>query len=402
MAHLREHRRSSQVICAIFLVLVLLASSCVPAAQPGGTPGAQGTGAGSKDTMKIGMVFSLSGGFSGPCGAIKRGIDTEIEIFNKQGGINGRPVEMIVYDDQSKPEEAALLLKKLAQQDNVPVIMGPCLAAMIVPNKAAVQDTKTPAMSFGAINITKDDQYLFTLVQPVEMGLDFYLAYSKKQGWTKVATIDTTDDLGERAHAYLKTKVPQLGMQLVAEERYGLSDADVTPQLSKIKAANPQVLMNWASGDPAALVYKNARQIGLDVPDWHSSAAGTSTFFKLTGDVPKKNLLMTIGSKLQVADQLADSDPVKKEAQDFVQAFQAKFNSKPEYSEAIGADSARLVLDALKSSGPDRAKINSALENAKLKGLAADYAMTPSNHNAVDPASFIAVTAQGSSWVKAD
>ncbi|MDP2661488.1 MAG: ABC transporter substrate-binding protein, partial [Dehalococcoidia bacterium] len=370
-------------------------------AQPSGTP-APGAAGGSKDPIKIGMVFSLSGGFSGPCGAIKRGIDTEIEMFNKQGGVNGRPVEAIVYDDQSKPEEAALLLKKLAQQDNVPVILGPCLAAMIVPNKAAIQDTKTPAMAFGAITFTKDDQYLFTLVQPVEMGLDFYLDYSKKKGWTKVATIDTTDDLGERAHAYLKTKLPQLGMQLVAEERYGIKDTDVTPQLSKIKAANPQVLMNWASGDPAALVYKNARQIGLDVPDWPSSAAGTSTFFKLTGDVPKKNLLMTIGSKLQVADQLADSDPIKKQVQDFVQTFQAKFNSKPEYSEAIGADSARMVLEALKTAGPDRAKINSALENAKMKGLAADYAMTPTNHNAVDPASFIAVTAQGSAWVKAD
>ncbi len=395
MAHLRRPRRCSPVVGTIILVLVLLVAACAPAQPSGGA-------AGTKEPIKIGMVFSLSGGFSGPCGAIKRGIDTEIDRFNQQGGANGRLVEPIVYDDQSKPEEASLLLKKLAQQDKVPVILGPCLAAMIMPNKAAVQDTKIPAMAFGAVTFTKDDQYLFTLVQPVEMGIDFYLDYAKKQGWNRIAAVHPTDDLGDRAHAYTKKKAAELGMQVVAEERYGIKDTDVTPQLSKVKAANPQVLINWSSGDPAALVYKNARQIGLDVPDWPSSAASTVTFFKLTGEVPRKNLLMTIGSKLQVADQLPDSDPIKKEAQDFVQRFQAKFNAKPEYSEAIGADSARMVLDAIKAAGPDKEKIKSSLESAKLKGLAADYAMTPSNHNAVDPASFIAVTAQGTSWVKAD
>lgn len=391
-------RRIPSLVVSLLLFSVLVLVGCAPA-QPPAKEAAKAT----KEPYKIGMVFSLSGIFGGVGAAQKRTIDVEVEKVNQEGGIDGHPVELVVYDDQSRPEEASLLLKKVVQQDKVSVILGPSLAAMIMPNKAVIQELKTPAMTFGAITFTKDsDQYLFTLVQPVEMGLDVYLDYSKKKGWNRVAAIHPTDDLGDRAHAYTKKRVAELGMQLVAEERYGIKDTDITPQLSKIKAANPQTIMNWSTGDPAALVYKNARQVGLDVPLWPSTAAASSTFIKLIGEVPRKGLLYSLGSRLQIMDQLADSDPLKKDAQEFAKRFQAKYGDKPEMLEAISYDSIHVVLDALKAAGPDREKIKSYLENVKMRGLSGDYAMTPANHNALDPSSLIAVTAEKGGWVKAD
>lgn len=370
------------------------AAPATPAAQP--TAAAQS--AASKEPYKVASVLAMTGAFAGAGGPQQRAIATEIERLNAKGGIDGHPIQYISYDDQSKPEEAGLLIRKAAQQDKASVVLGPSNAAIIVPNKGVMQSAKIPSITLGAINVAKEETYVYSLIQPVEMAAEIYLDFCKKNGWTKIANIQPTDDLGNRAFNSINTLAPQKGLQVVAQERYGLQDKDVTAQLSKAKAANPDALISWATGDPAVLVYKNMRQLGMDIPFFPSAAAATSQFFNLVGEVPKEKLLYTIGGKLTNLDNLPSSDPVKTPGLEWRQMYTSKFNSPPQGVEASAWDAVTMATSALKAVGPDPEKIRAWVETAKMSGLQADYAMSPDNHNGVLKDSLLVLMGLGTKW----
>lgn len=377
------------VLAAIALLLFLPACS---------TPQAAKSATAANDTVKIGSVFSLTGQFAGVGSMQQRTIAMEIERLNSKGGINGKPIQYVSYDDQSQAETAGLLVKKLAQQDKVPVILGPTGAWTIMPIKPIIQDMKVPEIASGAITINPDDKYLFNLVVGVEMGTDIYLRFAKQHGWTRIASLQTTDDVGDRAVATLKSLAPQYGLQIVGQERFNTQDKDVTPQLSKLRAAKPQALISWCSGDASVLVYKNMRQLGMDIPYMPSGGASTSRFFKLIGDVPKKNLLFVLGGKLQVLDSVPDSDPVKAAGLEFRQMYTAKYGAAPENVEAVAWDLTEMAADALKAVGPNPEKIRAYLETTKMSGLQASYSMQPNDHNGVDRNSVIILMGIGNKW----
>jgi branched-chain amino acid transport system substrate-binding protein len=352
----------------------------------------------SKETYKIGTIFSLTGSFANVGSMQQRAIALEIERLNSKGGIKGQRIEHISYDDQSQAETAGLLVKKLAKQDKVSVILGPTGAWTIMPIKPVIQQIKIPDIASGAITINPGDKYLFNLVVGVEMGIEVYMNFAKKRGWTQIASLQTMDDVGDRAVATLKSLSAQYGIQVVGEERFNTQDKDITPQLSKLKAAKPQALMSWCSGDAAVLVYKNMRQLGMDIPYMPSGGAASSRFFKLIGDVPKENLLFTLGGKLQVLDSVPDSDPVKAPGLEFRQMYMAKFNAPPENLEAVAWDLTAMAVNAMKAVGTNPEKVRNYIENIKMSGLQASYVMTPSDHNGVDKKSVIILMGLGGKW----
>ena len=375
-------------LLTLIAALLLSLSLCI-------SPALSQTG---KDGYKIGTIFSLTGSFANVGSMQQRAIALEIERLNSKGGINGRRIEHISYDDQSQAETAGLLVKKLAKQDKVSVILGPTGAWTIMPIKPTIQQMKVPDIASGAITINPGDKYLFNLVVGVEMGNEVYLNFAKQRGWTQIVSLQTMDDVGDRSSAFLKSMAPKYGIQVVGEERFNTQDKDITPQLSKLKAAKPHALLSWCSGDAAVLVYKNMRQLGMDIPYLPSGGAASSRFFKLIGDVPKENLLFTLGGKLQVLDSIPDSDPVKAPGLEFRQMYLAKFNAPPENLEAVAWDLTAMAVQAMKAVGTNPDKVRDYLENLKMSGLQASYVMTPNDHNGVDKNSVIILMGLGGKW----
>ena len=399
------------LLVSVLSLLVLAACSSPAAPAPTAAPAAPKAGeptkaaapaaqpaAASKEPYKIASVLALTGAFAGGGGPQGKALTVEFERLNAKGGIDGHPIQYISYDDQSKPEEGGLLVKKAAQQDKVPVIIGSSAAAMIVPNKPVIQEVKVPAITLGAISVTKEENYVYSLVQPVEMGIEIYLDFCKKNGWTKIANVQPTDDLGNRAFAAVNKLAPEKGLTVVAQERFGIQDKDITAQLSKVKAAGPNAVIGWATGDPAVLIYKNMRQLAMDIPFFPSAGAATSQFFSLVGEVQKEKLLYTIGGKLTGLDTLPDSDPVKAPGLEWRQLYQTKYGAPPQGVEATTWDAANMAVSALKAVGPDKDKVRAWIETAKMSGLQANYSMSPDNHNGVEKESLLVLMGLGTKW----
>ena len=380
------------VLLSIALLVFMTACSSQPAGQ------AQAGQASGPHPLKVVSIFSLTGQFAAVGSMQQRAIALEIDRTNSKGGINGQQVQYVSYDDQSQAETAGLLMKKAAQQDKASVILGPTGAWTIMPIKPIIAQNKVPVIASGAITINPDERYLFNVVVGVEMGNDIYMNFAKKHGWTRVASLQTTDDVGDRASAALKQYAVKYGMKIVGEERFNTQDKDVTPQLSKLRAAKPQVLLSWASGDAAVLVYKNMRQLGMNIPYMPSGGAANSRFFTLIGDVPKKDLLYTLGGKLQVIESISDQDPVKPTGLEFRKLYMSKYNSSPENVEATAWDLTEMALLALKAVGGEPEKVRDYLETIKMNGLQANYAMTPQDHNAIDRQSVVILMGLGNKW----
>ncbi len=419
MAKKGEVRWAIHLIVALGIVLALVAGcsgSPTPAAKDSGKPAEKTAAqqpakseapktAGSKEPYKVAWVGSLTGAFGAVGSAIKKGVDLEIETVNKAGGVDGHPIELVVYDDQSKAEDVVLLFKKAVEQDKVLAIFGPVPSVQVIPTQPIARTLNTPWLFFGSVMPTAEDKYMFSVINTVDQLVETYIAYISKQGWKRVVGLHPTDDLSNRASAAMKAIAPKYGVEIVGEERYGLKDTDIVPQVTKLKGLNPQAIIAWGTGDPAVLAYRNARQVGLDVPMFLNTSAASSNFFNLTGDVPKKGLLYTGGVRAMYADQLPASDPAKDKAKNFRALFTAKYNDPPGANEAWGFDSAEMVLDAIKKVGPDRAKIKDYLSDMKFDGVGGTYIRKGSDvasHVGMDPSSFIIITAEGKKWVKAD
>lgn len=396
------------LVLIVFALLALALSACAPAApSPKPAPIATTAPAGkeapkpaSKEPIKVALVIAKTGTFGGPGTAISRAVELEVERINAKGGADGRPIQLVSYDDQSKSEETIALLKKATQEDKVAAIIGPLPSVLIAPALPVLRDLKVPAYGFGSPILTPEDKYFFTNVNTLDDLMTVYFDYIKKRGWKKVAGLHPRDDLSERAAKLIETMATKYGFELVGQERMGQTDTDVTPQLTKLKALNPEALIAWGTGDPAVLVYKNARQIGFPAPIFFNTSAAGSQWFKLTGEIPQEGLIYVAGAKLQIADVLPDNDPFKKEAIDFREAFKAKYGGlTPEYNEAVAWDTVHHLADALKAGGTDREKIKDYLENSKICGIGFCYNKTPANHVGLDVTSMYVMTAKGNAWI---
>jgi branched-chain amino acid transport system substrate-binding protein len=177
--------------------------------------------------------------------------------------------------------------------------------------------------------------------------------YYRGQGWTKIAAITSTDATGQDAEASIKAalSVPDnASVQLVANEKFNTTDVSVDAKISRIKAAQPQALIAWSTGNPIATVFKALAQSGLDVPvattDGNMSYAQMEQYSSF---LPKTLLIPT--GEWPAYNQLPPG-PVKQTQQAFFSAMQAA-NIKPEIGHTLAWDPALVVVDALRQLGPD-------------------------------------------------
>lgn len=227
---------------------------------------------GADDPVTIPVILPLTGGGAFIGATQQKSLQILEGVVNKAGGIKGRPVKFVFNDDQTTPQVAVQLGTQL--QKTSPVIVGSSLSAMcraLMPvfKDGPVHYCLSPAIyppkgsfSFSTSASTKDAQVA---------GIRFF----KDKGFKRIAIIATTDSSGQDGvdDAIEALKRPEnSGMTLVATERYNPSDQNVTAQISRIKAANPEGLIIWVPGTPFATALRGMQDVGLNVPVISTSA----------------------------------------------------------------------------------------------------------------------------------
>ena len=324
-----------RTLIALGLTATLLA---VAACQPAG-PGAGGAGG---DKVKIGVFMSLTGSTAQFGISSTNGIKMAADEVNAAGGINGKQIELLVQDDRSDAQEAATIVTKFVTQDGVHGIIGEVASSRTIAAAPIAQNAKVPLLTPSSTNpeVTKKGDYIFRscFIDPVQ-GAAMSQFAGKSLGKRRAALmVDRKNDYSTGLEKVINEVFPKFGGQVVITQSFQEGDTDFNGQLTSIKGANPDVIFIPAYYGDVALIAKQARDKGLNVP-------------LIGGDGWDSAQLYTIGGQAIVGSYFTnhyspyDTDP---KVQKFVQGYQQRYGQIPDALAATAYDAAHIMFDAVK------------------------------------------------------
>jgi len=335
--------------------------------------------------IKIGSIFSYTGPAAFLGDRMKRSVELFAEETNKRGGLNGRRIELTVYDAASESTKAVLAAKRLIEQDQVDVIVGDGnrsdIGLALIPS---VQRAEVPLMSVSGatalVEPVRDRAWVFkSTVNDTEVVarlLDFF----RKRGIKSVAMLNDTGAFGVSARDQLRAQAPAAGVTVVYEE-FGPTDNDLTTQLTRIRGTSAQAIVCWTVTPAGVVFLKNAQQLGLKQMLVHGFGFVADRYMQLAGEAAEGLLLTSL--KFPVADQLPDSDPIKATILDYKARYRAKFNEETDVYGGQAWDGMGMVAHAITRVGSsERAKIRSGLEEniREYRGVGGIFHFSPQKH----------------------
>ncbi|MGA1843797.1 MAG: ABC transporter substrate-binding protein [bacterium] len=340
-----------------------------------------GTGRAEKEPYTIGAIFSVTGPASWLGEPERNTAQMIADKVNAAGGINGHPLKLIIYDTEGDETKSVLNAKKLIERDQVLAIIGPSRSGSSLAVIPVVEEAGVPNISCAAsAKITEPiKRWVFKVAQSDSFCAEKMFDYMLKKGITKVAIITVSDGYGDSGRIELQKAAKNMGITIVADERYSNKDTDMTVQLTKIKGTDAQAIVNWSIGPTQVIITKNVYQLGLKIPLFQSSGFGSTKNIDQAGPAAS-GVLVPVG-RILVADLLPDDHYQKKVLMGYKKEYEERFGSEVSTFGGHAYDAMYILVDALKAVGPDRAKIRDYIENLQgFMGIADIYRFSPDDH----------------------
>ena len=358
---------------------------------------------------KVGAVFSVTGRASFLGDPEKKTADMIVEQVNQAGGINGKTLKLIVYDDEGDATKCNLQVKKLLEQDKVIAVIGPSISGLSLAVVPVFEKAETPLISCAAsYKIVHNDQtgkpypWVFKTAQSDSLAVEAIYTHMQSKGISKIAIISGTSGFGASGRQELIRLAPDYGMEIVADEKYDPKDTDMTAQLTKIKGLEPQAIVNWSIGPTQVTVVRNWRDLGMDaIAFYQSHGFGSRKNIELAAGAAE-GVLCPLGA-CNIADLLPADHPQKAATMQYAENYQAKYNEPLSSFGGHAWDATHLIVDALKAVGPDKAKIRDYLETRQnFVGQHGVFNFSADDHNGLTKTAFQIVTVKNGDWALAD
>ena len=344
-----------------------------------------------QEPYKIGAIFSITGPGSS-LGIPERDTAQMIEAdVNARGGIKGpdgklHPIKIVIYDDASDETKAVLAAKKLIDEDKVAAIVGTTLSGTSLAILDTVQKGEVPLVSCAAavkiVEPVAERKWVFKTPQSDHLIVRVLVDQLKAKGLTRVAWLNVDYAFGQLGWIEFEKAAQKAGLTIVANEKFGQKDVDMTAQLTRVKAAAPQATVIWSIPPSASLATKNYADLGITAPLFQSHGVGNKRYIELAG--PAANHVQFPAGKLLVAEQLADNDPQKAVLLAYARDFEAKYGPRNTFG-GHAWDAIQLVLRAMEKAGPDRARVRAAVESTRnFVGITGVFDFSPADHNGLD------------------
>ena len=320
--------------------------------------------------IKIGASMSLTGTYAKPGSYQKEGYEICADEVNGKGGVLGRKIEFVLYDDQSMPATAVKLYEKLITDDKVDAVMGPYSSA--VSEAAANVTEKYKKVMVAPLAATtsifkKGRKYIFMVVSPAEVYLDGLVDMAAKRGLKTIAIINEDTLFPKASAAGTAETAKKRGMQVVLHESYPKGNTDFSALLVKIKSLNPDVIAAGTYFDDAVAITRQMKELGVNPKMLGLTVGGDLPEFY---DLLKQNAEYVYGAT-QWDESLAY--PGNKE---FFAAYQKKYKREPAYHAAAGYAGCLIYVEAVRRAGTlDSEKVRDELLKLKTKNAFGDYAV---------------------------
>ena len=354
---------------------------------------------------KVGAVFSVTGRASFLGDPEKKTAEMIVEQINQAGGINGKNLKLIVYDDEGDATKCNLHVKKLIEQDKVTVVIGPSLSGLSMAVIPVFEQNQTPlvscAASYKIVHNTETGKpypWVFKTPQSDSMAVEAIYTQLQSKGISKIAIMSVTSGFGASGRQELIRLATQYGIDIVADEKYDPKDTDMTAQLTKIKGLGPQAIVNWSIGPTQVTVLRNWRDLGMEaIPFYQSHGFGSRKNIELAAGAAE-GVFCPLGA-CNISGLLAEDHPQKAVTMKYAKDYQAKYNEPLSSFGGHAWDAINLVADALKEVGADKAKIRDYLEAKKnFVGQHGVFNFSAEDHNGLTKDAFQMVVVKDGDW----
>ena len=354
------------------------------------------------EPLRVGAFLSVTGPAAFLGDPEQKTLEMLVERLNAGGGVAGRKLKLVVYDDAGDAEKARTFTKRLLEQDKVDVIVGGTTTGTTMAAIPLAEQAGTLFISLaGAVGIVEPvRKWVFKTPHTDKMACEKIFADMRVRKLTKLALISGTGGFDKSMRGECLKVVGSYGVEVVADESYGAADTDMTAQLTKIKATpGVQAVLNAGFGQGPAIVTRNFRQLGLTAALYQSHGVASKEFVRLAGDAAEGVRLPA--PALLVAELLADGDPPKPVVVGYKRDYEARYKSDVSAFGGYAYDGLMLVVDALRRTGSaDRAKLRDALEATRgYVGTSGIVNMSASDHMGLDLSAFRMLEVRQGNWV---
>lgn len=316
----------------MFSILILTVACEPQMADLGGEPL-------KKPPYKIGAIFPLTGPVAVAGEFVRTGLLLAVDEVNKQGGINGIPLELVIEDDACDPKKAVTSFQKLAEVDNVPAIIGPFCSGSALATAPLANEKKVIEITSGAATplLTSAGDYVFR-VSPSD---NFQATFMAEQIGTRHQRLAILYLQNQQAtdmeEAFLKSFVGKI----TAIESFSEGDIDIKSQLEKIAKSEPEALLVLVFPAQYSFVTKQIVELGIDLPLYASHTFETPESLKLGAQAERyKYSIQSYNTSLLPNHE-------------FIAAYKDRFNKTPSIWSMYTYDAVLVLAEALKQCPQD-------------------------------------------------
>lgn len=374
------------VLATIFTLGVLAMSATMALAQ----------------TIKVGAILAVTGGASFLGAPEARTLEMLVDEVNAKGGINGNKIELIIRDSAGSPERAVSFARQLIEEQRVFAIIGPSTSGETMRVKQIAEEGKTILLSLAAAEAIVNPlaRYVFKTPQNDRFAAQRIFMTMKEMGIEKIAVVSDNGGFGQAGRGQLEQAAPDFGIKILATEVYDSKATDLTALVAKLMADKEiQAVVNWSIVPAQAIVARNMRQAGWDVPLFQSHGFGNIKYVEVAG-AAAEGIIFPAG-RLLIADSLEESHPQKQLLVNYKNSYESRFKETASTFGGHAYDAMIILVKAIEQAGPDREKVRDAIENINgLVGTGGIFNFSATDHNGLDLEAFEMLTVKDGQFVK--
>jgi branched-chain amino acid transport system substrate-binding protein len=346
------------------------------------------------DSIKVGAILAVTGPASFLGAPEARTLEMLTEEINAKGGINGTKIELIIKDSGASPEKAVSFAKQLIDEEKVFAIIGPSTSGETMAIKNIAEEGKTILLSCAAAEsiVNPVAKYVFKTPQKDSDAVIKIFQEMQKRKITRIGVLSSNTGFGNAGKGQIEKLAPAHGIMILANEVYDKAASDLTAEVTKIKAANVQAIINWSIEPAQAIVIKNARQIGLTVPIYQSHGFGNIKYVEAAG-AAAEGVRFPAG-RLLVANALPKNNPQKAVLVKYAKDYESKYKDEASTFGGHAYDALLLLQKGIeKANSTDKEAVRTAIENLKeVVGTGGIFYFSPSDHNGLNVDAFEMLT----------
>ena len=302
------------------------------------------TTAGAADTIRIGMLAPLTGPAAADGLSAQNSVKLALERVNAEGGLLGKKVELVGYDDRADAKESVALSRKLIEQDKVVAVVGGSYSTPMRAVAPIYQEEKIPFVAAYAVHpdITKAGNFCFRngFLGMVEGKAAAYAAVKMLKA-KRIALLVSDNDFGRtlaEGFKYYIEKKAGGAATIVSTQAYPMAEKDFKAYLSKIKQDNPDLIFSSGYYFQTGPVVKQAREMGITAPIMGEEGADSPKFLEIAGSA---------GEGFVIATNL-NRDDKRPQVKKFLAAYETRYKIQPDMVGASAYDAFMIICDGIK------------------------------------------------------